>query len=431
MIKNKKPEEKGKGCEKTVLEKSQNLKNNTKRRFEAKRRLKQVKNSDMAMKETGTLNGCTKTGDKKDKRTKGDAKQVILISGDKLLAKIEKEKDNDAQGEATEEIPTRGDKLLAKIDKKNAKKLAKKLKKQTKIEANKLGPRMEENESVGEPIEELSKPKIQKKKGDGPGKREPRDRDPAKEAATVFVGNLPVNTKRVQLVRLFRDYGPVNGIRFRTASGKVLFKHKHRKEAGTLNAWVVLKDAKTAASALDLNGTVFKKNHLRITRADLKSTSMDAKCTIFVGNLKYNANEEKLREIFSSCGDIDYVRCLHDDKGCKGVAYVCFKAPEAVGLALELNETMLDERPIHVERYSVRKLGAKTGRDAKSGDTKEPSGKCNKLKDKEKSLHTKDSDFKKKKFRGVKVDAMKKKQKKKPTSQMQNLAKKIAPKKQS
>lgn len=146
-----------------------------------------------------------------------------------------------------------------------------------------------------------------------------------------------------------------------------------------------------------------------------------------------------MREIFSSCGDIEYVRCLNDDKGCKGVAYVCFKAPEAVGLALELNETILDERPIHVERYSVKKLGAKKTRDVAEGEIKKKSAGGTIRKDKTKkikgdNLKTKQGTdtSKKSKFRGVKVEgANVKKQKKKVTSQMQKLAKKIAPKEKS
>lgn len=44
------------------------------------------------------------------------------------------------------------------------------------------------------------------------------------------------------------------------------------------------------------------------------------------------------------------------DKGCRGVAYVCFESADAIGLALELEGTMLNDRPIHVERYSQKKL---------------------------------------------------------------------------
>uniref|UniRef100_A0A1A9W2U2 RRM domain-containing protein n=1 Tax=Glossina brevipalpis TaxID=37001 RepID=A0A1A9W2U2_9MUSC len=263
-----------------------------------------------------------------------------------------------------------------------------------------------------------------------------RLRDPAIELATVFVGNLPVNTKRTQLVRLFKGYEPVNAVRMCTAAGQILIKHKMRREAGSLNAYVVLKDKETAERALALNGIEFKGNHLRVTPSDIKNSykaSNDVKRTVFVGNLKYSATEETLREIFSSCGEINYIRCLREDeKGCKGVAYVCFKSPDAVGLALELNETMLDERPIHVERYDIKKLGAKEARTAeikKHDKTK----KWNQSVGKDKTLEKTDNIKKKKnEFKGVKIDvAMKKKlkqKKKKPNNEMLKLAKKIAPK---
>lgn len=162
-------------------------------------------------------------------------------------------------------------------------------------------------------------------------------------------------------------------------------------------------------------------------------------------NLFYNhnllplaANEEKLREIFSSCGEIDYIRCLQNgEKGCNGVAYVCFEKPDAVGLALELNETVLDDRPIHVERYSVKKLGAKQARDAVAAKTTKK-GKNNNSKGAKKRIDKKQtkengnipSANKKNEYRGVKANGVKtnKKPKKKTSNQMNSLAKKIAPK---
>lgn len=163
-------------------------------------------------------------------------------------------------------------------------------------------------------------------------------------------------------------------------------------------------------------------------------------------NLSYNhillplaANEEKLREIFSSCGEIDYIRCLQNgEKGCNGVAYVCFQKPDAVGLALELNETVLDDRPIHVERYSVKKLGAKQARDAKTAGTQSKKGKNNNSTGAKKRIDKKQrkengnppSANKKNEYRGVKVNGVKtnKKPKKKTNNQLNSLAKKIAPK---
>ncbi|ALC47260.1 CG12288, partial [Drosophila busckii] len=364
---------------------------------------------------------------------------------------------------------------LAKIQKKKAKKEAQKLKKQER-KLTKAEPETTEKPATKNVDKEAKsntkqtvKPKAKKTSG---GRKDEetvkRERDPAAEAATVFVGNLPINTKRVQLKRLFQPYGKIQTIRLRTAGGKNLFKHKQRKVAGSLNAYVVLETPEIAEKALALNGTEFKDNHLRVTPS-AKAPAMengsdaDAKRTVFVGNLKYcksgqdlrnqiyssrivfvAANEEKLREIFSSCGEIDYIRCLHEgEKGCKGVAYVCFQKPDAVGLALELNETLLDDRPIHVERYSVKKLGAKETRDAatkvapKSKKNMNSAGAKKRLDKKQLKENGKPgggaqspANKKKSEYRGVKVDGIKKnkKPKQKSNKQMNVLAKKIAPK---
>lgn len=112
------------------------------------------------------------------------------------------------------------------------------------------------------------------------------------------MGNLPINTKRVQIVKLFQPYGTVQSIRLRTAGGKLLFKHKQRKEAGTLNAYVVLESPEIAQKALELHNSEFKDNHLRVTPAakavaewngqnSEQPNDKDAKRTIFVGSLKY------------------------------------------------------------------------------------------------------------------------------------------------
>ncbi|XP_064550973.1 RNA-binding protein 34 [Drosophila montana] len=370
---------------------------------------------------------------------------------------------------------------LAKIEKKKAKKQAQKLKKQQRklttetVEKESKVEAKAEEKTVSEPNkkkkslpeaktttkqDKKQKGKSVKKGNDKDPEALKRERDPATEAATIFVGNLPINTKRVQLVRLLQPYGTVHSIRLRTAGGKQLFKHKQRKGAGSLNAYVVLDSAAIAEKALALNGTEFKENHLRVTPAaqvrgavgaagnDQASGDADVKRTVFVGNLKYSASEQNLREIFSSCGEIDYIRCLQDgDKGCKGVAYVCFQKPDAVGLALELNETLLDDRPIHVERYSVKKLGAKQARDSAAAAATGPQSKsknkgnatgAKKRIDKRQRKEngrpnepTKSAAGKKKsEYRGVKVDAIKKnkKPKKKTNNQMNALAKKIAPK---
>ncbi|XP_017056483.2 RNA-binding protein 34 [Drosophila ficusphila] len=390
----------------------------------------------------------------------------------KKAVKLPKEEVTAAVQESPKKLSAKD---LAKIEKKKAKKQAQKLKKQQ----NKLSAKDKKEPETTSKVEEKAIKKEKKQEETKPASKEKpkskakannkkedgvkRERNPADEAATVFVGNLPINTKRVQLVKLFQQYGVVQSIRLRTAGGKQLFKHKQRKGAGSLNAYVVLQNSEIAQQALALNGTEFKEHHLRVTPAakaeayakgqDQQPNDADAKRTIFVGSLKYSANEEKLREIFSSCGEIDYIRCLQDgDKGCKGVAYVCFQKPDAVGLALELNQTLLDDRPINVERYQVKKLGAKQIRDAaaasaaSSVSSKAKAKKQNstgakkrldKKKGKENGTPAKQAatggQKKKSEYRGVKVDGIKKakKPKKKSNDQQTALAKKIAPKPKS
>lgn len=101
------------------------------------------------------------------------------------------------------------------------------------------------------------------------------------------------------MVRLFQPYGTVNGIRLRTAGGTTLYKHKQRKAAGSLNAYVVLNSVEAAEKALALHGTEFKEHHLRVTPSgkgdgaaagdgtEQSANEADVKRTIFVGNLKY------------------------------------------------------------------------------------------------------------------------------------------------
>lgn len=76
--------------------------------------------------------------------------------------------------------------------------------------------------------------------------------------------------------------------------------------------------------------------------------------------------ELQLRDAFKCCGEIDYVRVLQCEKGCKGTAFICFKESGAVSLALKLDKTLVMDREIHVERYHTKKLGGgQKAKDAK------------------------------------------------------------------
>lgn len=60
--------------------------------------------------------------------------------------------------------------------------------------------------------------------------------------------------------------------------------------------------------------------------------------------------DKQLHETFECCGDIDYVRSIQSEKGCKGTAFVCFKSADSVQVALELNKGELNGRPMTVTR---------------------------------------------------------------------------------
>lgn len=106
----------------------------------------------------------------------------------------------------------------------------------------------------------------------------------------MFVGNIPSNTKRVQLKTLFSQFGIVKTIRFRTADGKKIFKHKQRKDCEYLNAYVLMESKEAVEKALTLSGTEFKGRHIRVTTAKKSTENIDTKRVLFVGNLKYCKN---------------------------------------------------------------------------------------------------------------------------------------------
>ncbi|NXK13591.1 RBM34 protein, partial [Herpetotheres cachinnans] len=177
---------------------------------------------------------------------------------------------------------------------------------------------------------------------------------------TVFVGNLPVNCTVQVLKSLFKEYGQIQSIRFRslvpaedTSSKKLAaIKHKVHPNAKFINAYVVFKEECDAIKALNKNGTEIASGfHIRVDIAS-KSSSHDNKRSVFLGNLSYDISDDTVREHFSVCGGVVAVRIVRDrNTGLgKGFGYVLFENTDAVHLALKLNETVLMGRRIRVKR---------------------------------------------------------------------------------
>ncbi|XP_066034902.1 RNA-binding protein 34 [Chamaea fasciata] len=222
-------------------------------------------------------------------------------------------------------------------------------------------------------------------------KRQKRKRvaDEAADRRTVFVGNLPVSCTGQVLKSLFKKYGQIQSIRFRslipaedTVSKKVAaIKHKVHPNAKFINAYVVFKEESDAQKALKENGTEIASGfHIRVDTAS-KTSSHDNKRSVFLGNLPYDIRDDAVREHFHVCGDIVGVRVVRDrSTGLgKGFGYVLFENTDAVHLALKLNNSVLMGRKIRVQRVADKKKAQKS-----PGQSRAPKDRIDKKK-KEKS----------------------------------------------
>ncbi|XP_004620424.2 RNA-binding protein 34 [Sorex araneus] len=188
-----------------------------------------------------------------------------------------------------------------------------------------------------------------------------------KNERTIFVGNLPVTYTKKKLKSLFKEYGQIESVRFRslipaegTMSKKLAaIKRKIHPDQKNIHAYVVFKEESSAAKALKRNGAQIADG-FRI-RVDLASeTSSRDKRSVFVGNLPYKVEESVVEKHFLDCGSIVAVRIVRDKvTGVgRGFGYVLFENTDAVHLALKLNNSELMGRKLRVMR-SVNKEKAK------------------------------------------------------------------------
>lgn len=183
-------------------------------------------------------------------------------------------------------------------------------------------------------------------------------RDTSKDCKTVFVGNLPVNTDKKELHKLFRKFGSIETVRLRCVPrsdtklpkrAAVILKDFH-PERDNICAYVCFKEEESAQKALKMNGKLVKSFHIRVDMSN-HDPKTDFKRSIFVGNLPLDIKEEDVRSHFDSCGKIRNVRVIRDSKSGvgKGICYVTFKSKDSVGLAIKLKGTVLSGRKARIE----------------------------------------------------------------------------------
>lgn len=195
-----------------------------------------------------------------------------------------------------------------------------------------------------------------------------RDLNDPRTERTIFVGNVPSCCSRKDIKKLLKGHGSIETIRLRSikvTTGErpsVVAKrtHKQLQEDSTFNAYVVLSSVAEAENCLSLNGTLIHGRHLRVDKVDKKTTSpQENQRSVFIGNLPFTADEEKLRELFSPCGDIEAVRVIRDSKSGvgKGFGFVIFVDKAGVMFAVRQNKKLkMDGRALRVSRYKGQQV---------------------------------------------------------------------------
>ena len=194
----------------------------------------------------------------------------------------------------------------------------------------------------------------------GRGRGQKPSRDP-RESRTIFVGNIPNTCSRKQIHQLFKTCGKVESVRVRclqVKDGKLPKKiavrtHKQLTDAGTFNAYVVFSSEEEAERSLKLNGTRLDGRHLRVDLVAKKESTKieESRLSVFVGNLPFTADEEKLRSCFSECGGVASVRIVRDSKTGigKGFGFVSFTDKSGVMFAVRQSKKIeLDGRKLRV-----------------------------------------------------------------------------------
>ncbi|KAJ1172230.1 hypothetical protein NDU88_004078 [Pleurodeles waltl] len=188
-----------------------------------------------------------------------------------------------------------------------------------------------------------------------------------KDKRTVFVGNLPVSFTKQALRVLFKDYGAIESVRFRSVARAeptlnrrvaAIQRQVHPKRK-SIHAYVVFKEEAAAGLAVARNGAQVEGGfNIRVDRAS-GSRSHDNRRSVFVGNLPYDIEDQVLRDHFEECGEVVAVRVIRDrETGVgKGFGYVLFEEADGAQLALKLDGSVLMGRKMRVKRC-VQKDGA-------------------------------------------------------------------------
>ncbi|XP_039141847.1 RNA-binding protein 34 [Dioscorea cayenensis subsp. rotundata] len=218
--------------------------------------------------------------------------------------------------------------------------------------------------------------------------------DEEKLLRTVFVGNLPLRTKKKALMKEFGRFGEIESVRIRSVplldskiprKGAVI-KGKINESVDSVHAYIVFKQEQSANAALSHNMAEVGGNHIRVDmacppRKKLKGASplYDRKRTVFVGNLPFDVKDEELYRLFSgtsqSDSGLEAVRVIRDPNTSlgKGIAYVLFKTRDAANTVVRQKNLKIRDRLLRVCHAKAETLTTNTPSKRKSPGPKKDS----------------------------------------------------------
>ena len=163
---------------------------------------------------------------------------------------------------------------------------------------------------------------------------------------TLFVTNFPPTADEAYIREKFDPFGEIVDVRFPSLKGNT-----HRRFC-----YLQFKHSSQAHNALQLNGQAVDEKRKLVVKTsdpDLKQQrvgSIYEGREVYISNLDWSATEQDISEVLSKHGTVERVRIPKSLAGKSiGTAFVTFATKEQAEASLELCDTQLKRRLIHVE----------------------------------------------------------------------------------
>ena len=196
----------------------------------------------------------------------------------------------------------------------------------------------------------------------------PQEEEASRKQVYLRCNGRALRTTVAQVVEFFQTAGKPTSVRNR---------YGEEPPNGDIyeTAIVTFKKNKAVQKALALSGTELEGRAVIVginNRPPHPRRAAQGSCRVYVGNLPFEARDEHIRDFFSNCGKILFVRFkfkdgvdkVSDGNGHAGYCFVIFGDPDgseaAAEAALALDGTELLGRPLRVSVAATNKIKSRS-----------------------------------------------------------------------